>query len=283
LKVFREQANERERSKRVSTMQALEKQGDYRSFLEQLKGAQQRVLLLDYDGTLAPFRTAREHAFPYPGIPYLVSRIASLGTRVALISGRRAEEVASLSGIRPQPEIWGSHGLERITADGTYRVAVLEQRHLSGLYKAALWLSQEGLARAAEFKPGSVAAHWRGLGAAETVEMRRKILHGWLKIANEYQLDLLDFDGGVEIRVPGHNKGHAVQAILHETEGLASVAYLGDDQTDEDAFHAIKGKGLAVLVRDRVRETAADVWLKPPEELIEFLESWLLASGGESR
>jgi hypothetical protein len=30
-----------------------------------------------------------------------------------------------------------------------------------------------------------------------------------------------------------------------------------------------------------VRETVADVWLKPPEELIEFLESWLLASGGE--
>ena len=241
------------------------------------------MLLLDYDGTLAPFRAARDHAFPYPGAPYLVSRISSLGTRVALISGRRAEEVAALSGIRPQPEIWGSHGLERITAAGTYSVAALGPHHLSGLHEASLWLSQEGLTGSAEFKPGSVAAHWRGLAAAETVEMRRKILHRWLKVAEEYQLELLDFDGGIEIRVPGHDKGQAVETILHETEGPASIAYLGDDQTDEDAFQALKGKGLAVLVRDRVRETSADVWLKPPDELIEFLENWLLASGGERR
>jgi trehalose-phosphatase len=262
-------------------MQRLQQHADYRSFLEQLKVAQQRVLLLDYDGTLAPFRAAREHAFPYPGVPYLVSRIASLGTRVALISGRRAEEVASLSGIRPQPEIWGSHGLERITPDGTYSVAAIEPHHLSGLYQASLWLSHESLTRTAEFKPGSVAAHWRGLPAMQAIDMRRNILHRWLKVAEEHQLELLDFDGGIEIRVPGHDKGQAVETILHETEGPASMAYLGDDQTDEDAFQAIKGKGLAVLVRDHVRETAADVWLQPPDELIEFLENWLIASGGE--
>ena len=116
-------------------MQTLEKQVKYGSFLEQLKTAEQRVLLLDYDGTLAPFRAARDHAFPYPGIPYLVSRIMSVGTRVVMVSGRRAEEVAALSGIRPQPEIWGSHGLERITVDGTYSVADLEPHKLRGCRK----------------------------------------------------------------------------------------------------------------------------------------------------
>jgi trehalose-phosphatase len=281
LRAFREQEGDTEKDKRVESMQTLERHVDYRLFLEQLKVAQQRILLLDYDGTLAPFRADREHAFPYPGIPYLVSRIVNLGTKVALISGRRAEEVATLSGIRPQPEIWGSHGLERITKDGDYQVAELEPDSLSGLYQAAVWLSRQGLTRTAEFKPGSVAAHWRGLGAAETVDMRRKILLGWLKLADEYKLDLLDFDGGIEIRIPGHNKGHAVKTILQETLGPACVAYLGDDQTDEDAFEALKGQGLSVLVRDRVRETAAQVWLKPPEELIEFLENWLIASGGE--
>jgi len=128
-------------------MQTLEKQVKYGSFLEQLKTAEQRVLLLDYDGTLAPFRAARDHAFPYPGIPYLVSRIMSVGTRVVMVSGRRAEEVAALSGIRPQPEIWGSHGLERITVDGTYSVADLEPHKLTGLSQASLWLNEEGMTR----------------------------------------------------------------------------------------------------------------------------------------
>ena len=80
------------------------------------------------------------------------------------------------------------------------------------------------MTRAAEFKPGSVAAHWRGCGGGDD-ELRRKILQGWLQVAEEYQLELLDFDGGVEIRVPGHDKGQAVETILHETEGIASVAY----------------------------------------------------------
>ena len=108
-------------------MQTLEKQVKYGSFLEQLKTAEQRVLLLDYDGTLAPFRPAREHAFPYPGIPYLVSRITSwepggAGQR------RRAEEVAALSGNRPRPEIGGVTAWRRNESDGKYSVAILSLR-----------------------------------------------------------------------------------------------------------------------------------------------------------
>jgi trehalose-6-phosphatase len=52
------------------------------------------------------------------------------------------------------------------------------------------------------------------------------------------------------------------------------VAYLGDDLTDEDAFRALKGKGLSVLVRKESRTTEADCWLKPPDELLDFLKKW---------
>src|SRR6185437_15422137 len=60
------------------------------AFFERLRQASSRVLLLDYDGTLAPFTPDREHAFPYPGIPELISRIVRAGTRVVLVSGRAA-------------------------------------------------------------------------------------------------------------------------------------------------------------------------------------------------
>jgi len=50
---------------------------------------------------------------------------------------------------------------------------------------------------------------------------------------------------------------------------------LGDDRTDEDAFKSIKGRGLGVLVREAFRPTYADVWIKPPEELLAFLARWL--------
>jgi trehalose-phosphatase len=81
--------------------------------------------------------------------------------------------------------------------------------------------------------------------------------------------------------VAGPGKGDAVRAILQESDSRVAVAYLGDDQTDEDAFHALKGNGLTVLVRPQSRPTAADVWLQPPQELLQFLQEWLRASGGQ--
>ena len=61
----------------------------------------------------------------------------------------------------------------------------------------------------------------------------------------------------------------------------AVAAYLGDDLTDEDAFKAIKGKGIGVLVREEPRKTAADIWIKPPDELLSFLSNWLPGNNGE--
>ena len=38
--------------------------------------------------------------------------------------------------------------------------------------------------------------------------------------------------------------------------------------------HALQGRGLTVLVRRERRKTAAQAWLKPPEELLDFLVRW---------
>ncbi len=59
-----------------------------------------------------------------------------------------------------------------------------------------------------------------------------------------------------------------------ETGSGAAVAYLGDDRTDEDAFRELNGKGLSVLVRKEQRPTAAEIWIEPPAELLDFLEKW---------
>ncbi len=71
------------------------------------------------------------------------------------------------------------------------------------------------------------------------------------------------------------DKGDAVRTILDEVPANASVAYLGDDVTDEDAFQALHGRGLTVLVRRDWRPGAAQVWLRPPAQLREFLTNWL--------
>src|SRR5215468_598001 len=68
------------------------------AFLEKVRTAHSRALLLDYDGTLAPFTPDRDRAFPYREIPELISEIMRHQTRVVLISGRPATELLFLSG-----------------------------------------------------------------------------------------------------------------------------------------------------------------------------------------
>ena len=260
-------------------MKTLERQITYSAFLDRLGSAPARVLLLDYDGTLAPFTADRSLALPYRRMPALLVRIMSQGTRVILISGRPARELVLLLGIQPHPEIWGSYGLERLKPDGSYEVSALSQQHRAGLLSAAKALRADGLEPRMEVKPGGVAVHWRGLSAPHADEINTRVHRLWRPLLADHSFNLIEFDGGLEIRVPGRNKGDVVEAILRESGQDAAVAYLGDDTTDEEAFRALRGKGLTVLAGPQSRPTAAEIWLQPPQEIIRFFEEWLRASG----
>ena len=244
-------------------------------FLRAVAKAQRSALLLDYDGTLAPFLTNRREAVPFAGISELLQKIVDSGrTRVVIITGRNAREIPSLLPLSPFPEVWGSHGLQRLRPDGTCETFEIPPNLIRGLADANRWLGYQGLQDIAETKPGSVAVHWRALDESAAVELRERILLGWFPIAARESLKVMEFDGGVEIRVPDPDKGHAVRTILAELGAGVPVAYLGDDVTDEHAFRALGSRGLAVLVRPMKRRTAAHAWLKPPEELAEFLSLW---------
>jgi trehalose 6-phosphate phosphatase len=236
------------------------------------------ALLLDYDGTLAPFCLDRQHAFPYPGIAALLQEIIDNGrTRVVIITGRNAHEVRSLLIVHPIPDVWGCHGLERLRPDGAYEKPNVEESVLRALADADRWLKSEGLHNRAEFKTGAIAIHWRGLSKAMVAETRSQVLLGWRPIAQSTPLELLEFDGGIELRQTGCDKGDAVRTVLDEVGPSVPVAFLGDDLTDERAFVALGGRGLSVLVRPTWRKTAAAVWIKPPDGLREFLTRWLAA------
>ncbi|MBZ5648666.1 MAG: trehalose-phosphatase [Acidobacteriia bacterium] len=251
---------------------------DREQFLAQLASARSAALLLDYDGTLAPFCVERDRATPYPGVPRLLEEIMNKGsTRVVMVTGRPAGEVVRLLGVYPYPEVWGAHGLQRLRPDGTCEMAVVNSEAQQALTGAAAWLEQLGLRQLAELKPGSVALHWRGLPEPTAAELRSKVLLLWVPISVRFNMELLDFDGGLELRVAGKSKTDAVQTILAEMGEDAAIAYLGDDQTDEEAFAALQPRGLAVLVRPEWRCTAASLWIKPPGELLDFLSQWLRA------
>ena len=248
-------------------------------FFKEVAQAPRSVLLLDYDGTLSPFQVNRHDALPYPGVQALLQNINDVGrTRLVMITGRDARELGSLLRLRPFPEVWGSHGLQRLRPNGRCEMPEVPTDVATTLADAKRWLGYQGLQHLAEVKPGSIAVHWRALEEHEAEELRGRILMGWFPIADRKSLKLLEFDGGVEMRMPDLDKGDAVRTILAEERRGVPVAYLGDDNTDEQAFRALGNDGLSILVRSRARKTSAHIWLKPPEELLTFLTNWLEAT-----
>jgi len=244
-------------------------------FLSLVRESPRSALLLDYDGTLAPFTIDRGKAFPYPGVvPCLQEIMASGRTRLVVITGRDARDAVKLLGIHPAPEVWGSHGLQRLKADGACQMPAIDEAARQALSEAAKLLERLNVQCLAEFKPGGIAVHWRALAGARAAQIREQVLRGWFPIAQQAQLSVLEFDGGVEIRLSDFDKGDAVRVLLREMGPDVPVAYLGDDTTDEHAFEALTARGLTVLVRPEWRQTAAQLWLKPPQGLLDFLERW---------
>jgi len=258
-------------------------QSQLEPFLRKVTEASEAALLLDYDGTLAPFQAQRDQAYPYPGVALLLQEIVrDRRTRLVVISGRDANNVLPLLNIHPSPEVWGVHGLQRLKSDGTMDMPPLDERTLDGLSDAGRWLGYQELLHTGEFKAGSIAVHWRGLSNNDAEALRSRVLLGWRPIAKQRGLNLLEFDGGVEIRASEADKGDAVRAFLEGIDPNTPVAYLGDDTADESAFRALQGRGISGLVRPKWRQTAADFWLKPPTELLDFLGLWLKACAQHS-
>jgi trehalose 6-phosphate phosphatase len=262
-------------------MKLLNKDLDLEAFFRHVHTAAERILMLDYDGTLAPFRPERDRAVPYPGVRERLMKILSAGsTRLVIVSGRAVSDLTPLLKLDDLPEIWGSHGAEQLTPDGHYHSASSEERPAEGLAAAYRWAREQGLLETTERKPVGIAFHWRGKVADEIDSIRAAVLDRWRDSAAEFDLVLREFDGGLELRVESITKGEVVRHIAGRSVSNSAVAYLGDDETDEDAFRALPEHGLAVLVRSELRKTAADVWLQPPAQMLAFLDRWAVSSRG---
>lgn len=253
----------------------------WQQFWGSVRSAPHAVLLLDYDGTLAPFHDDRFQAVPYPGVRERLAALMHLPrARLALVTGRSAADLVPLVGLEPPPEIWGAHGWERRLIDGCMVLAEPPPQQVAGFEQARDWVRRNGLTERLEDKRVSLAFHLRGVPEATARGLRLRVAEAWGEIARRTGVELKEFDGGLELRAPDRTKGHAVETLRAEMGPQAVIACLGDDLTDEDAFLALKGHGLPVLVRPEFRPTAADVWLRPPDELLWFLDEWYNACGG---
>jgi len=245
-------------------------------FWSRLREADERLLGLDYDGTLAPFQVERMDAVPAPGAREALAALVGTGhTHLAIVSGRGVGDVRQLLGSLGVLMV-GSHGYERLDPDGRLEQIPLDPSQQEALEQAERAARELGLGDRLERKAAAVAFHTRGVETQEARSMEARISRLWTEAADVHAgLSCHSFDGGVELRACSVDKGVALGELLDRHPGAMAV-YVGDDRTDEDAFrmaHLRGGFGVKVGHRE-IERTAATAWLPDCFAVVEFLRRW---------
>jgi trehalose 6-phosphate phosphatase len=247
--------------------------------LQRCRAHERCVLLLDYDGTLTPIAPRPDAAHLSPTMQTVLRSLSAHPRyRVGIVSGRALADLHELmagNGFY----LAGNHGLEIEGPEGRYvspeaqalrpRIHALAQalrRDLAGIPGVLI-----------EDKGVTLSVHYRRVPTAY-VPMVKERVH--VRAGPAVEAKMLTISTGkaiLEVRpyVPW-DKGEAVQWIVERlrqakpTVGVL-VIYLGDDETDEDAFRVLTSSGIGIVVGGDRHDSAASYYVDSVEEVERFL------------
>ena len=236
------------------------------------------ILFLDYDGTLTPIAdTPHQAIIPKETKALLKELTKSLRVKIAIISGRSLGDIKALVGLKDIIYA-GNHGLEiegpKIKFES--QVSPRLKSIIRHIYEDAVSKFSKIKGVLIEDKGLTISVHYRLVDKKDNQEFLSifneitdsYIVRGKIKINSGKKV--------YEIRPPVMwNKGMVVLWLLARQRFLLGEnkifpIYIGDDVTDEDAFKALKKKGLTIFVGEQ-SDSAAQYYLKTTEEVTEFL------------
>ncbi|MEW6471254.1 MAG: trehalose-phosphatase [Actinomycetota bacterium] len=215
------------------------------------------VVIVDFDGTLAPIVPDPPAAVPLPAAAGTLGRLAGLVGRVAVVSGRPLDFLRRhlpVDGL----VLFGQYGVERV--DGGRITSAPDTTRWADVVRRAAGEAEARLPGLFVERKGAVAValHWRQRPELETaaVELGRRL-------AGDLGLRLEPGRMTLELRAPlDVDKGTVVEEL---TAGAAAALFIGDDRGDLAAFAALTRRvedghlPYALRVAVRSAETPAEL------------------------
>lgn len=254
-------------------------QGHFVSRLEKVKLV---FVFLDYDGTLTPIVKRPELAILTARRKSVLKKLSKKSyLKIAIISGRALGDIKRLVAIKDIIFV-GNHGMEVCGPHIKFlhKKALRRKQLIADIYKKLLEIAKCFPASFIENKGLTISIHYRLMRKNQAIKKLRQAL---TEVVNgkKYKryVRLTEGKKVIEIRPNvAWNKGEAVRWLLRKT-GLSPKnilpIYIGDDRTDEDAFFALRNKGISILVSRQKKNSGAKFYLKDVREVYRFLNKLL--------
>jgi trehalose 6-phosphate synthase/phosphatase len=241
--------------------------------VEAFKQANTRHLFLDYDGTLVPFARHPREAQPDKHLLQLLEFLSSdLKTVVTIISGRDSTVLQEWFDDLPL-NLVAEHGAS-IRMKGMNWV---HEREIDQTWKPLIRPSIEMVVQRCpgsfiEEKNHTLAWHYRNVDEELGFLRSRELLDNLFHLIRNAQLQVIDGNKVIEVRVAGVDKGSAARKIL-EQQPPGFVLVIGDDKTDEDMFHALEHLAITIKVGPGI--TQAQYILTSQEQVLQLLRNFI--------
>ncbi len=240
--------------------------------ISHLAGGRRPAVFLDYDGTLTPIVERPEMA-TLPAATETVLRDLADRCPVVILSGRDLadlQEMVTLDGLTYA----GSHGFD-VDAPETLGGRVRRAEEYTDVLSDARARLREATAAIAgawvEDKAFAVTLHFRQVAPEDEPAVEAAfstVAEAFPKLRRTGGKKILELRPNIE-----WDKGKALEMLLERIErnGPHFPLFIGDDDTDEDAFRVLTDKGVGIRVGDPLVPSAAQYSLADTEEVAAFL------------
>ena len=208
--------------------------------------AKQRLILLDYDGTLAALKTRPEDAKPTPELISILQQMtADPSNHIVINSGRDHFTLEKWLGSLPVC-MAAEHGAF-YKENGVWHKNIKKLEWSTGLQSILQMFVDKTPRSRLEVKETALAWHYRESNAWLGTLRAQQLVNALISICTRQKLQILQGNKVIEIKSPDYNKGSEVNRLL-SNKRYDFVIAMGDDTTDDDMFQALPLNAVTVKV-----------------------------------
>jgi len=241
------------------------------SLLEKYQKTKNRIIFLDYDGTLVGFHANPDDSKPDKELKSILKKLtADSKNKVVIISGRGRETLGEWMKDYPI-DLIAEHGVwyKRPKEEWQQFQEMDTSWHPEFLSVLEMYVDRTP-GSFIEKKDYSLVWHYRkvetGLGEVRTRELTSQLKY----ISSEKDIQIMEGNKVIEIKNSNVSKGSAAaEWIKQDTYGF--VMACGDDRTDEDTFKAMPDEAYTIKIGSS--SSAASYRVKNHEDIRKLLKS----------